>query len=89
MTFVHSLLDLMLLRLAPWLLSLVISCLYLPHILADDVQAEARAAKFFDEHGKSESGHTNNWAVLVCASRYWFNYRVRECVLLLPESWQN
>ena len=25
----------------------------------------------------SESLHTNNWAVLVCASRYWFNYRVR------------
>ena len=25
----------------------------------------------------SESSHTNNWAVLVCASRYWFNYRVR------------
>lgn len=23
----------------------------------------------------SESLHTNNWAVLVCASRYWFNYR--------------
>ncbi|KAI0254628.1 peptidase C13 family-domain-containing protein [Lactifluus subvellereus] len=23
----------------------------------------------------SESAHTNNWAVLVCASRYWFNYR--------------
>jgi len=23
-------------------------------------------------------GHTNNWAVLVCSSRYWFNYRVRE-----------
>lgn len=22
-----------------------------------------------------QSGHTNNWAVLVCASRYWFNYR--------------
>lgn len=21
------------------------------------------------------SAHTNNWAVLVCASRYWFNYR--------------
>ncbi|KAG8831050.1 hypothetical protein FRC17_003783 [Serendipita sp. 399] len=21
------------------------------------------------------SGHTNNWAVLVCSSRYWFNYR--------------
>lgn len=25
----------------------------------------------------SNSAHTNNWAVLVCASRYWFNYRVR------------
>lgn len=23
----------------------------------------------------AQSGHTNNWAVLVCASRYWFNYR--------------
>lgn len=22
-----------------------------------------------------KSGHTNNWAVLVCASRFWFNYR--------------
>ncbi|XP_065917155.1 GPI-anchor transamidase-like isoform X2 [Dysidea avara] len=21
------------------------------------------------------SGHTNNWAVLICSSRYWFNYR--------------
>lgn len=24
----------------------------------------------------SGASHTNNWAVLVCASRYWFNYRV-------------
>lgn len=23
----------------------------------------------------AQSGHTNNWAVLVCASRYWYNYR--------------
>lgn len=23
----------------------------------------------------STDGHTNNWAVLVCSSRYWFNYR--------------
>ncbi|CAF93106.1 unnamed protein product, partial [Tetraodon nigroviridis] len=21
------------------------------------------------------SAHTNNWAVLVCTSRFWFNYR--------------
>ncbi|KZS97591.1 hypothetical protein SISNIDRAFT_449125 [Sistotremastrum niveocremeum HHB9708] len=24
---------------------------------------------------RTSSTHTNNWAVLVCASRYWFNYR--------------
>ncbi|XP_030631401.1 GPI-anchor transamidase [Chanos chanos] len=29
----------------------------------------AKASKFF------RSGHTNNWAVLVCTSRFWFNYR--------------
>lgn len=30
-----------------------------------------------DEAGKiiSSSGHTNNWAVLVSTSRFWFNYR--------------
>jgi hypothetical protein len=26
--------------------------------------------------GATGGRHTNNWAVLVCASRYWFNYRV-------------
>ncbi|KNC50393.1 uncharacterized protein AMSG_06884 [Thecamonas trahens ATCC 50062] len=25
--------------------------------------------------GAGDGGHTSNWAVLVCASRYWFNYR--------------
>ncbi|KAF8221092.1 hypothetical protein L208DRAFT_1447581 [Tricholoma matsutake] len=30
---------------------------------------------FFARNGTSGSSHTNNWAVLVCASRYWFNYR--------------
>ena len=37
--------------------------------------------------GASESSHTNNWAVLVCASRYWFNYRVRircSTICILP-----
>lgn len=28
----------------------------------------------FDEQ-KFHSGHTNNWAVLVCTSAFWFNYR--------------
>ncbi|XP_053345509.1 GPI-anchor transamidase [Clarias gariepinus] len=30
---------------------------------------ETKATQFFS------SGHTNNWAVLVCTSRFWFNYR--------------
>ncbi|SAL98457.1 hypothetical protein [Absidia glauca] len=34
-----------------------------------DTQAE-QVEGFF-----SQSGHTNNWAVLVCTSRFWFNYR--------------
>lgn len=31
---------------------------------------EEQAQGFFDS-----STHTNNWAVLVCTSRFWFNYR--------------
>ncbi|KAL4244759.1 peptidase C13 family protein [Abortiporus biennis] len=34
---------------------------------------EHDAERFFNNH--AASGHTNNWAVLVCSSRYWFNYR--------------
>ncbi|XP_078075067.1 GPI-anchor transamidase isoform X2 [Mustelus asterias] len=30
---------------------------------------QTRVKQFF------RSGHTNNWAVLVCTSRFWFNYR--------------
>lgn len=46
-----------------------------------DATAIAAAEAFFTKHANettegSTSGHTNNWAVLVCASRYWFNYRV-------------
>ena len=37
--------------------------------------SEQVIADFYGRHA-STSGHTNNWAVLVCASRYWFNYRV-------------
>lgn len=37
-------------------------------------QAQEQARKFFSATGSAS--HTNNWAVLVCASRYWFNYRV-------------
>jgi len=37
---------------------------------------EEQVRTFFGKNGSSAgSSHTNNWAVLVCASRYWFNYR--------------
>ena len=36
---------------------------------------EQLVGDFFSKNGTST--HTNNWAVLVCSSRYWFNYRVR------------
>ena len=32
---------------------------------------------------ETEGRHTNNWAVLVDTSRYWFNYRVRRDVQLV------
>ncbi|EPS94058.1 hypothetical protein FOMPIDRAFT_1170048 [Fomitopsis schrenkii] len=35
----------------------------------------APVQSFFERHRGSGSAHTNNWAVLVCSSRYWFNYR--------------
>ncbi|KAL4608273.1 GPI-anchor transamidase isoform X2 [Arapaima gigas] len=41
--------------------------LYLQPVLCSNI--EAKASQFFS------SGHTNNWAVLVCTSRFWFNYR--------------
>uniref|UniRef100_H2Y7H5 GIY-YIG domain-containing protein n=1 Tax=Ciona savignyi TaxID=51511 RepID=H2Y7H5_CIOSA len=47
-----------------------INCLVL-HIysgISDDVNK--RVTDHF-----SGSAHTNNWAVLVCTSRFWFNYR--------------
>lgn len=33
-----------------------------------------------------QPGHTNNWAVLVCSSRFWFNYRHVSNVLSLYHS---
>ncbi|KAI0295732.1 peptidase C13 family-domain-containing protein [Russula brevipes] len=57
--------------------------LFLPFILvaeaanAETVE-EVAVHNFFNRNvptEASESSHTNNWAVLVCASRYWFNYR--------------
>ncbi|XP_017328358.1 GPI-anchor transamidase [Ictalurus punctatus] len=45
-----------------------INCLtFLPVVRSNSF--ETKATRFFS------SGHTNNWAVLVCTSRFWFNYR--------------
>lgn len=35
----------------------------------------ATVAASVDTENSNESGHTNNWAVLVSTSRFWFNYR--------------
>ncbi|PWA64155.1 Peptidase C13, legumain [Artemisia annua] len=48
-------------KLIATLISLLISSSSLTHV------ADAAAS--------SSSAHTNNWAVLVCTSRFWFNYR--------------
>ncbi|KAI0697028.1 peptidase C13 family-domain-containing protein [Cytidiella melzeri] len=56
--------------------SFFISCLFLAlsTMVATADTAQEAVHGFFDRHGSTTS-HTNNWAVLVCASRYWFNYR--------------
>ncbi|KAF8492115.1 peptidase C13 family-domain-containing protein [Gautieria morchelliformis] len=42
---------------------------------SNQTQGQEQHVKNFFQRADSPSGHTNNWAVLVCASRYWFNYR--------------
>ncbi|KAG5640343.1 glycosylphosphatidylinositol anchor biosynthesis, partial [Asterophora parasitica] len=44
-------------------------------VLAVDASQEDAVRGFFANSTTNGSNHTNNWAVLVCASRYWFNYR--------------
>lgn len=47
-----------------WLATFVNYC------LTDTTQSDDES-----QDGSSHSGHTNNWAVLVCTSAFWFNYR--------------
>ncbi|XP_039262778.2 GPI-anchor transamidase-like [Styela clava] len=47
------------------LLLLIVSAHY-----GSSLKAEPQVDQFFQK-----SRHTNNWAVLVCTSRFWFNYR--------------
>lgn len=46
---------------------IVLSILWLLPVISCQ-HSEETLSQFF-------TGHTNNWAVLVCTSRYWFNYR--------------
>ena len=67
--------------------TLVLFFLYLVlHVRSADTGTAKEAAvhDFFSRNAPAvpESAHTNNWVVLVCASRYWFNYRVRLAGLL-------
>ncbi|KAF9383175.1 glycosylphosphatidylinositol anchor biosynthesis [Podila verticillata] len=55
------------------LLKLLAASIYLASAMAVSVSHNPEDVEGF--FGKSESGHTNNWAVLVCTSRFWFNYR--------------
>ncbi|XP_011484349.1 GPI-anchor transamidase [Oryzias latipes] len=48
---------------------LTLLSVFAPYLFTDSVNIENSAGQFFS------SGHTNNWAVLVCTSRFWFNYR--------------
>lgn len=58
------------------LLFVLVDFSFAVHEGAQNAQAQETAARFFSKHKRDgPSGHTNNWAVLVCASRYWFNYR--------------
>lgn len=40
----------------------------------------------FDRFSKHSQNHTNNWAVLVDTSRFWFNYRHVSNVLSIYRS---
>lgn len=51
-----------------WVLAALATALGTDSLASGDVPAD------FAEH-VSTSGHTNNWAVLVSTSRFWFNYR--------------
>ena len=43
---------------------------YIVLALATGIRVES-----LESDGRSGAQHSNNWAVLVCTSRYWFNYR--------------
>lgn len=61
--------DVSLLRL--WLLAALLA---VPALATAGHGTDGTAAENLEQFFQGD-GHTNNWAVLVCASRFWFNYR--------------
>lgn len=45
------------------------------HASEEEEQVHTQAEEQAEEFLRRSSRHTNNWAVLVCTSRFWFNYR--------------
>ncbi|KZT66084.1 hypothetical protein DAEQUDRAFT_485395 [Daedalea quercina L-15889] len=62
-------------RTSAFRLAIAFSVLCLTACTSTHSSQDAPVQQFFERHGGSGSAHTNNWAVLVCSSRYWFNYR--------------
>jgi len=62
--------------------TLVIFLFVALHVQSTNTHTAEEIVNHFLNRNAPESAHTNNWAVLVCASRYWFNYRVRRTGLL-------
>ena len=64
-----------------WILSLLILLQSLSLEAKESFKTSKTVEKFFEN-----KNHNNNWAVLVCSSRFWFNYRHVSNVLSLYRS---
>ncbi|KAB5592215.1 GPI-anchor transamidase [Ceratobasidium theobromae] len=53
----------------------IFAAIFFAEVSRAETANQAAAQAFFERAQHGTQGHTNNWAVLVCASRYWFNYR--------------
>ncbi|KAI9463031.1 peptidase C13 family-domain-containing protein [Russula earlei] len=62
-------------RLATAFIVFVLPFFLVVEALDAETVEEFAVRDLFNRNVNAESSHTNNWAVLVCASRYWFNYR--------------
>lgn len=78
--FVYALISLLTLALIALVLPLVAPSLFIFHAQAQQIQQffQSPARRDNTSHSSSQrpyQSHTNNWAILVAASRFWFNYR--------------